>query len=195
MKFNKSKYSEEFIEKEIKRIMASLDIKRMPSKSEVELVTHSFALTNIICKTYGFYGWAEKLLLEIKKSETQKGIKKEIECVNFLNNMGIEAVLTGVKFPYDILAEEVTKIDVKVSNGYTCSKGFWFSFNLEATMPKSDFYVFYCVSKQCNKTIVLPSHVMNGKGQFSVGITSIYDKYIDRWDLLKKHIKFMRSLG
>ena len=195
MDFSKSKYSEDFIEREIKRVMVSLNIERMPSKAEIELVTQNTMLTNLICKTYGFYGWAKKLLLETKTSATQKGIKKEVECAEFLTDMGMSVALTSVKFPYDILVENVTKIDVKVSNGYTCSKGFWFSFNLEATMPKSDFYVFYCVSDVCNKTIVLPAHIMNGKGQFSVGITSVYDEYIDRWDLVKKHVEFMKSMG
>jgi hypothetical protein len=35
---------------------------------------------------------------------------------------------------------------------------------------------------------------MAGKVQLSIGKISVYDKYIERWDLIEKHEKMMQEL-
>ena len=149
MNFSNSIYSEEHIENEIKKAMVSLGLSRMPSNSETKIATGSQSLSNLICRTGGYYYWAKKLNLETKNSETKTGVIQEIACCNFLNSIGLKSELTAANFPYDILCEQTTKIDVKISNGYL-GKIFFFAFNIETNMPRSDFYVFYCFNEKMN---------------------------------------------
>ncbi len=176
------KWTDEMVKKEIRKVMESLNIDRMPSRKEIELVTQNSSLTNKISKSGGFYHWAERLGLGIKSSETSLAIIKEKEIAEYITErLGWETELTPLKFPYDILVGGVVKIDVKFSNGYDYGNGRYFSFNLEYTMPKCDVLVLVC-SKE--KTLVIPAHVFLGKNQVSIGNESKYDKYQDRWDII-----------
>lgn len=176
-------WTNEMIEDEIKKSMIILGIERMPSNKEVILSLGNHGLSNKISKTGGFYHWARKLNLEIKGSETKLGVQKEKEISEFINNeLKWSSELTPVKFPYDILIERCIKVDVKYSGGYNYEHGFYYSFNLEYEIPKCDLLVLVC---GCEKTIIMPSHIMYGKKQVSIGSESKYDKYKDRWDLIK----------
>ena len=193
MDFSKSKYSEEHVTAKILNVMKALNLDRMPSRSEITSIDGDTSLTNIIMKTGGFYYWAEKMCLRIKKSETLTGITAEAECEKELNKLGFECDITPHRFPYDLLVNKTTKIDVKVSNGYEgfC---FFFTFNLRYKLPKSDFYICYCINYRQTKTLIIPSHKLYGIAQLSVGLKSEYDIYIDRWDLIKKHCDYMETI-
>jgi hypothetical protein len=189
-------WTDELVVSEIKTVMKSLNIDRMPSRNEMDMATRNSGLSNRIAKTGGMYEWAEKIGLDVKDSETKIATKyeeiarDEIEC-----KLNYTAELTPVIFLYDILVEGLTKVDVKVSRGIESGKAFYFTFNLEYRFPKCDFYILYCENERCNKTLIMPAHVMNGKNQISIGIKSIYDKYIDRWDLIESHLKAMSVLA
>ena len=186
---------EKHIENEIIRVMKAMGIERMPSRSEIESVTKSSSLSNLIMKNGGFYFWADKLKIKAKRSKTTNGIKYENKCIDYIKSLGMEAEPTSIKFPYDILVNDVTKIDVKMSNGYSCSKGYWYSFNLESTIPKCDIFVFYCTNNgEKEKTLIIPANVLKGIHQFSIGKKSIYDVYVDRWDYIEKHVSIMSDL-
>ena len=188
-------WTDEQIISEIKKVMESLDIDRMPSRNEMDLVTRSSGLSNKIAKTGGMYAWAERIGLDVKDSETKVATKYEVSARDQIESiLNYTAELTPVIFPYDILVEGLTKIDVKASRGIDSGKAFYFTFNLEYKFPKCDFYILYCVNERCTKTLVIPAHIMNGKNQISIGINSIYDKYIDRWDLIEAHLKAMNTL-
>ena len=189
-----SKWTTEKIIAEINTVMLAMNINRMPSRNEMHLIRGSGDLENIIMKRGGFYYWANKLGLELKQSASTTGIKYEKICKEKLESLGYEAELTTMKFPYDILVNKAIKIDVKVSNGYTGSCGFFFTFNLESNIPKSDIYVFYCNNKQQNKILIIPSTYLCGIGQLSVGLCSTYDIYKDKWDYIKKFDAFYKSL-
>lgn len=182
------KWTDELIESEIKRVMDSLGIERMPSKTEIECVTKDSKLTNKISKSGGFYKWAEKLGIDVKKSETEFAVQYESLCKNHIENeLGLIAELTPVKFPYDILVGVGTKIDVKVSRLYCGSKGSFFTSNLTYKLPKSDFIVMYCIDDLYEKVYVIPSTKLIGINQLSIGeVTSKYDKFLGRWDLIKR---------
>jgi hypothetical protein len=189
-------WTNEQVIKEIKDVMKSLNINRMPSRNEVERTTKDASLSNKISRSGGFYHWAELIGIPIKESETKTAIAYEEKAKQqIFDLLGLESQLTPVCFPYDILVENLTKVDVKISNGFDGKKGFFFSFNLEYRFPKCDFYILYCVNERRNKTLIVPAHVMSGKNQISVGINSIYDKYIDRWDLIETHLKAMSVLA
>ena len=103
---------------------------------------------------------------------------------------------TGVRFPYDILVNGKTKIDVKASRLFKGRTGFFYTFNLESKYPKCDFYIAYCINERdiAEKVLIIPACVMAGKSQLSVGENSIYDKYNFRWDLIEKHERMMEGL-
>ncbi len=187
-------WNDKMIEEEIFKCMKSLNIDRMPSRSEVEMVTSNTALSNKISKTGGYYEWAKKLNIKIKDSETCLGLEYEHKFNNFMLELGYSSLVTTIKAPYDVLVEGGTKIDVKVSKGYNNANGFSFSFNLESKIPKCDFYAFYCINDKQTKLLIVPSNVMTGKKQLSIGLTSKYDCYIDQFGLINDHIEFIAQL-
>lgn len=178
------KWTEEKVKDEIFKVMNALGIERMPSRSEVEMVTKNSALTNKIAKNGGFYHWAEKLGLDIKGSETSLGIQKEHEIKQKLKSLGHSVDLTPIKFPYDLLVDDEVKVDVKFSEGYSYKHGFYYSFNLEYDLPKCDILVLICGS---SKILVVPAYVFTGLKQVSVGVKSKYDKYKDQWFILNQY--------
>ena len=179
---------ENYIISEIEKIIKSMGIERMPSKSEIETISHSSSLTNLISKNGGFFYFADKMNLELKSSATKEGIKYENKCIDYLTNIGMHAEPTPVKFPYDVLVNKMTKIDVKISNGYSFKKSFWYTFNLESDIPKCDIFIFYCVNNgNVVKTLIIPANILYGIKQLSVGKKSMYDVYNDRWDYIEKH--------
>ena len=169
--------------------MDKLEIQRMPSSSECEIVFGNCSLSNKISKTGGFYEWADKLGLEIKNSETKLGVKHEKDICKKISEDYL-AELTPVKFPYDILVEKAVKIDVKFSNLYSHSNGEFYTCNLEYKFPKMDILVFICEDV---KTLIIPAHELYGIKQLSVGKKSRYDKYIDRWDILEDFVNFYKN--
>ena len=194
--FSNSKFSEEWIIKEIGKVQQVLNIKHMPSRSECKAVTKSTSLINLIVRTGGFRFWANRLGLQIKISETEIGYAYEVETQKQLKKMGYKAELTPVRFPYDILVDDVTKIDVKASNLYHCPNGkSWYTFNLEAIFPKSDFLVAYCLDNDMiKKTYIIPSHIMVGKRQLSLGKKTKYDKFLNKWELIEEHTNTIKRL-
>jgi hypothetical protein len=194
--FSKSRYSEEWVTNEIKKVQQALNIKHMPSRREIEIVTNNTTLTNLVVRSGGFRHWADKLNLKIKGSETEFGYQYEKEAQKYLTDvMGHKAELTPVKFPYDIIVDDVTKIDVKVSNKYHSPDGTsWYTFNLETVFPKCDFFIAYCIDNHIvNNVYVIPAHIMLGKRQLSMGDDTMYKKYAKRWDLIEKHIEAMKK--
>ena len=190
---NKSyKWSDKKVEEEIKKVMGALGIKRMPSRSEVKLVETDLALSNKIAKTYGYYGWAEKLNLDIKESETQKAVDAEKEVAKMIKeNTNLNSKQTSMKAPYDILVDSRVKVEVKYSDGY---KNAFYSANLYDGLQKADILVFICRNEELgNKNLIIPSHHLQKKTQLSVGKKSQYDKFNNRWDYITKFNEFMKT--
>lgn len=53
--------------------MIGLNLNRMPSRNEMRSFYGDEALTNKVSKTLGYYGWAEKLGMGMKNSDTNIG--------------------------------------------------------------------------------------------------------------------------
>ena len=192
--FSKSKYSEDDVRREILKIKTALNIRHMPSRTEMLMVTGNTKLINVVMKTGGFRFWAEKMGLDIKGSATEMGYRFEEEAKARLQRLGHEAELTPVKFPYDILVDGVTKIDVKAGNKYISTDSSWYTFNLEAKYPKADFLIVYCIDKgDIKHTYIIPAHIMLGKSQLSMGENTMYKQYEDRWDLISRHTEAMKA--
>lgn len=183
-----TQWTDELVKSEIEKVMNALGIKRMPSQSEIESVTGNSGLSNRISKTGGFYKWAEKLKLDIKESESEFSIKYESICKEYIESkLGLKAELTSVKFPYDVFVGTGVKIDVKVSRLYEGHNGSFYTANLAYKLPKCDFIVMYCIDGSIQKVYVIPSIELVGINQLSIGeVTSKYDKFLGRWDLIKR---------
>jgi hypothetical protein len=187
------KWTNELVEKEIKEVMKSLNVERMPSNKECILVTSNTALSGKISRSGGFYRWAEKLGLETKSCGTQKGLKTEESVLKLIKeNTGLNSDQTPVKSPYDILVNDKVKVEVKYSKGF---KNAYYTANLYKGLQKADVLVFICKNEELgNKNLIIPSHLIQGLKQLSIGKTSRYDKYIDRWDYINMFDDFMKSI-
>lgn len=182
---------------EIMTAKNKLEIKRMPTVSELKNINMG-DLSNAIAKSNGFKWWAEALNLPVKNSETGLGKKYEKIFADFIyKKLKYNSQQMSMKFPYDVLIEGLVKVDVKCGYVYTNSRvGSFYTFNLETANRKSDFLACYCLNKDksIHKTYIIPAIVMQGKTQLSVGIvTSKYDKFIDRYDLISDYLNFYQD--
>lgn len=188
----RNKWSDNKIAEEIIKVKMALNIERMPTRTEIEVVTNDSALTNKISKTGGTKYWANKLNLDLKDSETKLGQEWEMYVKSELENLGYEVEKMTTKHPYDLLVNNNIKVDVKVSRYYK-GKGFkYHTFNMEKKYHNCD--VFICIGLDEGdyvvKTLVIPSKYLMNKKQLSVGIESKYDKFNDRWDYIEKYSNF-----
>ena len=184
------------VKKEIKKVMKSLNLKRMPTNKECIKVTKNYGLSNKISKTGGFYKWAKKIDLEIKKSATQKASNIENKVKNIINKKtDLKTILTNHKAPYDILVDDKVKIEVKYSLGYKGTSGVYYTANLYKGVQKADILVFICRNKELgHKDLIIPSNKLQGITQLSIGKNSKYDIYKNRWDYIIKYNEFIKKV-
>lgn len=189
-------WSYEKIIEEIERVMDTLKINRMPSQSEIKMVTGNTCLTNKIAKTGGYRVWAKELGLNLKDSETQKGNDWEFKIMEELLSTGYEVEKMSTKHPYDLLVENFIKIDVKVSSYYKGETYQYHTFNLEKTHHNCDIFILVGLDDEGKvvKRLIIPSKFLMGKKQISVGLTSKYDKFNERCDYIDKYIDFYKEL-
>lgn len=192
------KWTENLINKELSLIISKFNLKKFPSVKQMDILTGKKGLSNAICRHGGTKYWAEKMNLDLKRCETFFGEEYEEECFKQLLSMGYVVEHMSTRFPYDLTANKHIKIDVKVGRLYTNAKiGSFYSFNLEKKIPTCDVFVCYCVNKEyeIDKVYVIPSKIMYGKTQLSVGQKeSMYDKYKDNWEILKIYDDFYTSI-
>jgi hypothetical protein len=187
-KYRRTIWTEQKIIDGIKEVMKQKGIERMPSRSEIDRHYGNSALTNKISKTGGFYFYADKLGLEIKESETALGTFAQNFVRLKLITLGFDAEKTSTKFPYDLLVNRRVKIDVKSGRIFQNSTGQYYAFNLEKKFQTCDFFIAVTLGKndEIKKIYIIPSSILSGKTQLSIGVEkSIYNKYIDRWDLIE----------
>lgn len=181
-------WTEEGVKKAVFEVVEKLELDRMPSRSEMEEYYGNSALTNKLGKNGGIYHYANLYGLSIKKSESLFGLKYEKLIRDMIIKMGNDAELTSAKFPYDILVNKRVKIDVKAGRIYKSNGYSFYTFNLEKARQTCDIYIVVTLGEddEVNKIYVIPSSVMSGKTQLSIGIkASKYDKYVDRWDYIE----------
>lgn len=188
----RNKWSDDKIAEEIIKVKMALNIERMPTRTEIEIVTNDSALTNKISKTGGTKYWANKLNLDLKDSETKLGQEWEMYVKSELDNLGYEVEKMTTKHPYDLLVNNNIKVDVKVSRYYK-GKGFkYHTFNMEKKYHNCDIFICIGLDEEDHvvKILVIPSKYLMNKKQLSVGIESKYDKFNDRWDYIDKYSNF-----
>lgn len=191
------KWSEDIILEKIKELVEYTGQKTMPTHSEMFDYFGNTKLSNAISKRQGTAYYANKLGLKIKNSESNFGFEMEMVCISQIQEkLGIACEKTRARHPYDILVGNSVKIDVKASKIFdNYGRAKYYTFNIEKQHQTCDLFVFYCIGEkgEIQKTLIVPSFVLSGKTQFSIANDSIYDKYINRWDLIKKYYDFILS--
>ena len=189
------RWTEEKIRSEILEITKALNLNRMPSNQEIKNIMGDTSLTNAIRRHGGYYEWANKLELDMKNCETKFGKRYERVVKEILETKGYEVEQMSIKHPYDLLVNKSIKIDVKAARRYYYTdNSYFYTFNLEKKNATCDIYVCLTVNEEViEKTLVIPSKFLN-KTQLTLGINSIYDKYINKWDYIKQFNDFYKSI-
>jgi len=168
----------------------------MPTRTEIKNFYGNDALTNKITKTYGYYGWAKKLHLPIKQNDTLTGKIAERKASTILNKHGYETLQMPQNHPFDLLINNYVKIDVKVSNLYHGEHGNFYSFALRKKYPSCDIYFLIAQKAEADSKIyILPSKNAI-QLQISIGEhKSIYDKYLNRYDIIDQYLKLYSEIA
>lgn len=186
------KWTYEEIEKSIYSVANSLGIKRMPTYHDI-ISEEGNSLSNAIVRTLGYKGWAERLKLSIKESETSFGQSTEDMVEKLLNKQGFHTYQMGTIAPYDILVNQNIRIDVKSAT----LRGNSHTYALGSKPHCCDIYI--CVGFDENRNdimdiLIIPFTeaktqtitVRNRKGK--------YMKFKDRWGLISEFSTFFKKL-
>lgn len=189
------RWTDQEIEKEIKNVINALCIERMPTRKETVIVTKSNSLNCAICRTYKYSGWAKRLGLSIGNgSDTWFGKMYEEKATNLLMLLGYKVERMPTKHPYDLLLNDAIKIDVKAAKPYvqknTGNK--YHTYNLEKRNPTCDIYLLFALD-DTERIFIIPSLFVN-QTQIGIGKDSKYNKFMDRWDYIKKFDHFYLGL-
>lgn len=190
------KWTDKLTEDKIYEVMRILDISRMPSTSETELILRDASLSNRIAKTGGFIFWADKLGLDIKNSETQLGHIFEDKAKVLIENRGYKAEQMSCKHPFDILVNSKIRIDVKSARSYKLKGDKCYTVGLNKKYATCDLYLIFILDEDENieKTFIIPGCDLK-LTTMNFGKNSIYNIYLDKWDYLKKYDNFYNNLA
>ena len=188
-------WTEEKIIVALTEMISATKQKTMPTHNEIKRFYGNCKLTNAMRRHGGTKHYANLLGLEIKKCESQFGETYENLFIDALQaRFNYKCEKTSPRYPYDVLVEDAVKIDVKASNPYRHNNTRWYSCNIEKRQQTCDIYVIFCIDEGTTKLYIIPSAVMSGKTQFSIGMnTSMYDKYLNRWDIISDYVNFMKG--
>ncbi|GMX64525.1 hypothetical protein Elgi_37940 [Paenibacillus elgii] len=189
------KWNDELIEQEIFKVIKSLQIDRMPSRSEIKSVAQDEALHNKICKTLGYKGWSEKLNLEIKDSETKLGQSIEEIAIAMLISKKYNVKRMTAKYPFDLLINGNVKVDVKSGRAYDLRGSRCHTFGINKKYSACDIYLIFALSEvgEIERIFVIPSSKLKIV-TMSIGENTKYNIYKDRWDYLNTYDNFYKSI-
>ena len=188
------KWNDELIEKEIFKCMVDLQIDRMPTSSELRNMGRNDL--HMAVQRFGKYsGWADKLSLSRKDSETVMGQNFEDVVTKLIQSIGHTVDRMSTKFPYDLLINKSVKVDVKCGSAYELKGSRVHSFGINKQDPTCDVYIILALSEegQVERTMVIPSHLLRVK-TLCIGKDSKYNRFIDRWDYIDKYSDFLKSV-
>lgn len=192
----RTQWNDDKVKEGILEVKKVLNLKRMPTRKEIETVTGNNSLTSRISRTKGYYGWAKELNLNVKESETTFGKKYEYIVKDFLEELGYNVKKMPQNYSFDLLINNFVKIDVKVAKPYTSlDNSIWHTFNLYKKYAYCDIYIALCLDNNENieKMLIIPSSKCQIK-QLSVGKKSKYDIYDYQLKYIDNYINFYNSL-
>ena len=171
---------------------------KMPTHKEMNEFYHDRALSNAVSKHGGTKYFANLLNLPLKDCEAKVGDIYEDVCEKYIRDeMNLKVERMKYRYPYDLLVEQCVKIGVMSSKLFISSiDTCFYTFHLDKRKPTCDILVCYCIDENDKivKTYVIPSHVLYDHVQLSIGVyNSLYDKYLDNWDLIRKYEGFYKK--
>lgn len=194
MKKPRKKWTDELIEREIKKSLGVLQISRMPSSSELESIGR-VDLQNAISKNGGFRRWSERLNLTLNNSASSKGQNYELKVKKWLMSLGHEVMLMSSGHPYDLLVNNNVKIDVKVGAAHHHFGSRSHTFRPSSKHSTCDIYI--CVAldetEEVENTFIIPSKFAQVQ-TLNIGTNSKYDVFINRWEFVKEYTDFYDSI-
>lgn len=191
-----TEWNDVLVKKEIIKVKNSLNLERMPTRKEIELVTKNSRLTNRISRTRGYYGWAKELNLPIKESETTLGKKYEYKIKNILEEQGFKVEKMQQNYPFDLLINDNVKIDVKVARPYSTTENYIFhTFNLYRKYATCDIYICVCLEKNedIERILIIPSAKLKNT-QLSIGKDSYYNKFNNCFNYIIQYTNFYNQI-
>lgn len=187
-------WTRELIARKILETVTALNLESMPTRKQFIRYFGNDKLTAKISKTLGYYGWAKVLNLPIQSNDTRKAKLSEKHAAELLRAHGYSAVQMLQNYPFDIMVNEKVRIDVKFSNLYRGPRGSFYSFALRKKYPTCDIYMLIA-NADSEKVYIVPACKCN---QTQIGIgehTSIYDKYLDRYDIIDQYLKLYNEIA
>lgn len=190
------RWTEDEIAQSILEVTYSLNIDRMPSASEVSAVLGDTSLNNAIRRNGGFYKWANKMGLEVKECETTTGKGYEVIAKNLIENLNYKVEKMSTKYPFDLLVNDKIRIDVKVCSPYISRGSRVHTVGINKKYATCDLYLIFALDEDKNieRTFIIPGCDLRVTSM-NFGKDSIYNIYLDRWDLLKKYNDFYNNLA
>lgn len=190
-------WTKEKIVEQINEMISSTGLNRMPTNSEVIAYFGNHKLSNAISKRKMWKPLAEELGLKVKESETYFGKRHEEVASEQLIELGYEVRRMPQNFPYDLLVDDLLKVDVKSSKLYRGKYGNFYSVNIDKPYATCDVYMIYLIEDDGSvKTVlIIPSKDVITNTQISIGQhASKYYKYENNWACIDDYIKTISSL-
>ena len=178
------------IEKDLKAYIETFGCTYMPTCKEMN--DNGYAgLRSRVSENGGIYYWARRFKLPLKESNATFGMNNEYRAKWMLEGMGYTVKKMPTGHPFDLLVDDCLRVDVKTANA-TFSKGVRkHDFRLKKE-KECDFYICLVLDEngEIEKFLVLPvGAAKEEQVKIRMGKSSIYDKYIDRFDLLDKFLE------
>ena len=191
------RWTDEMVIQEILKVRKFLDIKGMPSYTQISEVRGKEDLTSKIRSSGGIRKWSKKIGIEITHDDSRIGSKGEEIVEKILKEKGYSVKnVSANRFPYDLLVDNDIKIDVKLSHLYKGPSGNFYSCHIEKKAPICDLYVVVCEKDDgtIENISVIPSKFAH-VAQISIGDNkSKYDCFINRWDYIEKYKYFYETI-
>ncbi|MEF2244001.1 hypothetical protein [Paenibacillus sp. IITD108] len=194
MAWKRKKWFDDVIESELLKCIDILQINRMPTSTELKSIGRN-DLHMAIQKSKKYSGWAERLNLKRKMSDTLFGQTGEELAAEHLEKSGFNVRRMPTKHPYDLLVNDVVKVDVKTAKPFFVRGSRVHTFALNKQNPTCDIYIARALdeSGSVERVLVIPSHMLRIR-TLCIGKESKYNKYKDRWDLIKEYSNFYKEI-
>jgi hypothetical protein len=196
MKEKEKYWNDERIRKGIYEVMKSLQLDRMPTASEITSLGRNDLHCGISKSKDKYSGWAKKLDLGRKDSETNKGNEYERFIAERIRRQGFEVKEMTTKHPYDLLVEGTLRIDVKVGSAHNHFGSRAHTFAPNKKYPTCDLYICVALDEKgsIENTFIIPSKFAQ-LVTLNIGKESKYNKFIDRWDYIERFISFYEKVN
>lgn len=183
------KWTDEAMQDEIYSVMEALNLNRMPTRVEIVAISGNGLACAISKDKRGYYGWAEKLGLKTKESETTLGKRYEGFAEGHISSQYQELVVKQMpqNYPFDILVEDTLKIDVKVGKRHAHFGTPSYTFRTGKKYASCDLYLCYGLGDdgKIADIYLIPSNAaITTTINVTIGGNSKYDKYKNKWQLI-----------